>query len=94
MSRFSRNPVTLSLQYHADQDPVYLRRFWYGFLGEPEERLTYQRKSNSGQLKGRKWRSKHGVLTVRACDTQLRARLQAWMDRVQDGWIDSIRLGV
>jgi hypothetical protein len=94
IKRFSRNPVTYGLQYHADQDPNYLRRFWCSYLGEPEDRLSYQRKSNSGQLKGRKWRSRYGVLTVRAGDTYLRARLQAWMDRVQDGWIDSTSIGV
>ena len=94
IKRFSRNPVTYSLQYHADQDPTYLRRFWCTYLGEPESKLRYQRKSNSGQLSGRKWRSRYGVLTVRAGDTYLRARLQAWMNRVQDGWIDSITIGV
>ncbi len=88
--RFSRNPVTYSFQYHADQDPDYLIRFWSFGLGIDPQRITYQRKSNSGQLSGRTWRSKYGVLTVRAGDTELRARLQAWMDRRQDHWLDSI----
>ncbi len=29
------------------------------------------------------WRSVNGVLTIRVCDTSLRARLQAWMDIVR-----------
>jgi hypothetical protein len=48
-----------------------------------------QRKSNSGQLGGRHWRSKHGVLTVYAGDTALRARLQGWIDCLQEQWLDS-----
>lgn len=90
LRRFSVNPVTYSLQYHADQDPEYLCRFWCSFLGVSQHSLTYQRKSNSSQLKGRKWRSRWGVLSVRAQDTHFRARLQGWIDRVQDGWIDSV----
>jgi len=52
------------------------------------------RKSNSSQLKGRKWRSEHGVLSVGTNDTHFRARLQGWIDRVEDGWIDSLYPGV
>ena len=40
------------------------------------------------------WRCRWGVMTVRVGDTALRARLQAWMDRVWQGWIDSIGHGV
>ena len=92
--RFSRNPVKYMFQYHADQDPAYLVRFWSFGLGVDPALITPQRKSNSGQLRHRTWRSKHGVLTVRASDTVLRMRLQAWIDRRQDGWLDSLYSGV
>jgi hypothetical protein len=92
--RFSRNPVTYMFQYHADQDPEYLVRFWSFGLGVEPTLIRPQRKSNSGKLSGRTWRCKHGVLTVCANDTLLRARLQAWMDRRQDGWLDSLHPGV
>lgn len=88
--RFALNPVTYSLQYHADQDPAHLRRFWCGYLSVNEDLLTFQRKSNSGQLSGRNWRSKYGVLTVRSHDTHLRARLQGWIDRTHDRWLHSM----
>jgi transcriptional regulator with XRE-family HTH domain len=88
--RFSRNRVTYSLQYHADQDSGYLVRFWSFGLDVDSRLISRQRKSNSGRLSSRSWRSKHGVLTVRASDTALRARLQAWMDRTQDHWLDSL----
>ncbi len=92
--RFSKNPVTYMFQYHADQDPDYLVKFWSFGLGVDPALINPQRKSNSGQLSGRIWRCKHGVLTVRASDTALRMRLQAWMDRRQDQWLDSLLAGV
>lgn len=93
ISRFSTNRVSYQLQFHADQDPDRLITFWSGFLGVDRDRFSLQRKSNSGQLRGRRWRSRWGVLTVRVGDTQLRARLQGWIDRVQDRWIDSLLPG-
>jgi hypothetical protein len=92
--RFARNPVTYAFQYHDDQDPEKVRSYWADCLGTEPEKITYQRKSNSGKLSGRVWRSEHGVLSVRASDTMLRARLQAWMDRLQAGWLDSLDPGV
>jgi AcrR family transcriptional regulator len=92
--RFSKNPVKYGLQYHADQDPHYLVLFWSFGLDVNPQLISFQRKSNSGQLSGRSWRSKYGVLTVRVHDTDLRARLQAWMDLTQEAWLDSVLLGV
>ncbi len=63
-----------------------LRDFWGALLDIAPASVAMQRKSNSGQLAGRSWRCEHGVLTVRACDTLLRARLQAWIDRIKDCW--------
>jgi transposase-like protein len=85
----SRNKVRFSLQYHADQDLGKLAEFWASTLGMDPHDIRMQRKSNSGQLAGRTWRSMHGVLTVTTCDTLLRARLQAWMDCLQETWLDS-----
>lgn len=71
---------------HADQNLSELREFWAGALATDAASIGLQRKSNSNQLTGRIWRSRHGVLTVRVCDTALRARLGAWMDRLRDEW--------
>lgn len=92
--RFALNKVTYSFQYHADQDPEYLVRFWSSYLGAEAASFTGHRKTNSRQLAGRQWRSRFGVLSVTSNDTYLRARLQGWIDRVQDSWIDSIYPGV
>jgi hypothetical protein len=63
-----------------------LCHFWSKALAIDPEHIRYQRKSNSGQLKGRQWRSRHGVLTVRAHDTAFRMRLQAWMHLLRLSW--------
>ena len=78
--------LNYSVQYHADQDLNKLRSYWGGLLDIDGASIRLLRKSNSGQLRGRTWRSKHGVLTVGVGDTLLRARLQAWMDRIRDDW--------
>ena len=87
--RFARNPVTFSVQYHADQDLQELVDFWGRQVGVAPETIRLQRKSNSGQLAGRNWRSRYGVLTVNAGDTAMRARLQGWIDCLQEQWLDS-----
>jgi hypothetical protein len=86
IARLSHKPLIYAVQYHADQDLDELRAFWGQALGVDGERIKMQRKSNSGQLAGRTWRSKHGVLSVGVNDTLFRARLQAWMDRVRQDW--------
>jgi hypothetical protein len=83
---FASNPLTFWIQYHADQDPAELSRFWADAVDARPDGIRHQRKSNSAQLSGRSWRSPHGVLTVRACDTIFRARLQGWIDRLQEEW--------
>ena len=93
LRRLSRNPVTYSVQYHADQNLPSLQRFWGELLGVDPERIKLQRKSNTKGLAARKWRSEHGVLTVCANDTYLRAELQAWMEYVQNEWLDSAEVG-
>jgi hypothetical protein len=93
VQRFARNPVTYSVQYHADQNLEGLCEFWAKTLGVGPEQIRLQRKSNSGRLSGRTWRSRHGVLNVSANDTLFRARLEAWMHSLQEQWLDSARFG-
>lgn len=84
--RFASNPVRFSFQHHADQDPREICVFWGKLLDVEPTAIKFQRKSNSGKLAGRVWRSKHGVLQVRTADTYLRARLEAWMDGIRGEW--------
>ncbi|HTX32077.1 MAG TPA: hypothetical protein VMD09_11865 [Solirubrobacteraceae bacterium] len=78
--------LTFSIQYHADQNLDELRSHWSEVLDIDGADIKLQRKSNSSQLKHRTWRCPHGVMTVTASDTLLRARLQAWIDRIRSEW--------
>jgi hypothetical protein len=91
--RFARNPVRYSVQYHADQDLQGLREFWAEKLAIGPDEIRLQRKSNSGRLSGRTWRSRYGVLNISAADTLFRARLEAWMHSLQEQWLDSAKFG-
>lgn len=86
LGRLTKRRLRFSLQYHADQDPDELRKFWGTALGTEPDAIKLQRKSNSNQMAGRQWRSRHGVIAVRVPDTLLRARLQAWMDCLRAEW--------
>lgn len=86
MAALTDSQLKYSVQYHADQDLNELRAFWGRALGIDGGVIRLQRKSDSSQLAGRTWRSAHGVLTVCADDTYLRARLQAWIDRIRQDW--------
>lgn len=86
LRRLSSRPLCYSVQHHADQNLEKLRAFWGSRLEIDGSHIRLQRKSNSGQLQGRAWRSEHGVLTVCVNDTALRPRLQAWIDLVRDDW--------
>lgn len=86
LRRLSTKACGYSIQYHADQDLAEITRHWGDVLDIDPSVITLQRKSNSGQLKYRSWSCKHGVLTIRLGDTALRARLQAWIDRIREEW--------
>lgn len=92
MLRLSTKRLGYAVQYHADQELEELRSYWGETLGIDGSEITVLRKSNSGMLKGRIWRSEFGVLTVRASDTYLRARLQG-VDRSDQARL-VVRLGV
>jgi len=81
-----RQATRIRDQYHADQNLDELHTFWSELLGISPEAIRFQRKSNSGELKGRQRRSRHGVRTARVSDTYLWARLRAWMDRLRSAW--------
>lgn len=90
--RYSRRKLSFSVQFHADQDLPELTRYWANALNISPEEIHLHRKTNSGRLGSRVWRSRYGVIAVRASDTVFRARLQGWMDRLQAEWVFEARL--
>jgi AcrR family transcriptional regulator len=86
MKQFAARKLEYQLQCHADHDEGELKQYWGNLLGIDSAGVKTIRKSNSGELSGRQFRSVYGVLTVRTSDTYFRARLQAWMDYVKEQW--------
>jgi hypothetical protein len=87
MHEFSNRKLGYQVQHHADQHLEELKAFWAATLGVEPDRIRFQRKSNSSQLRRRTWRCRHGVLTVRTNDTYFRARLEGWMVRIKELWL-------
>jgi AcrR family transcriptional regulator len=85
---FSNRKLGYQVQHHADQDLELLKTFWGETLSVDPELIQFQRKSNSSQLRRRTWRCRHGVLTVRTNDTYFRARLEGWMTRLKELWLE------
>ncbi len=90
VNRITRNKTYCSVQLHIDNDENEIKKFWGTLLHISPDTIKTIRKSNSGQLSGRQWRSIHGVFTVAVGDTYFRSRLQAWMDRIQEEWYTHI----
>jgi AcrR family transcriptional regulator len=86
LRRLSGRTPIVRVQYHVDQDREVLRSVWADATGVEPSAVQLHPKSNSGALRTRVWRCAYGVAAVTVHDTLLRARLQAWMDRVRREW--------
>jgi hypothetical protein len=86
MKKLTTNKMTFTIQVHKDQDEEEVKQFWANTLNISPQEIKTTRKSNSGNLSGRKWRSKYGVLSVRVGDTYLRCRIQALIDTIKKEW--------
>jgi predicted DNA-binding transcriptional regulator AlpA len=72
--------IRFTLQCHIDNNEKELIKFWSDLLKIDPNMIKITRKSNSGNLSGRKWRSMKGVFSVEANDTYLHSKIEAWMD--------------
>ena len=92
--RLSRNRLAYSVQYHADQDPMTCvasgarRLVWiqHQSVSSANPTATDSRPGLGGP--------RYGVLDRVVRRHLLRARLQAWMDRTEEQWLDSLGAGV
>ncbi len=78
--------ISYRIQCHIDHDEKELKAYWAQIVGVHPEIVTIMRKSNSGMLSGRQFRSVNGLLSIRVCDTYFRAKLEAWMDFIKAQW--------
>lgn len=74
--------IEYNIQYHVDQNVIDLCNYWKNRLSCNEIKVI--RKSNSGTLSGRKWRSKYGVLSIRVSDTYLKTKIDFWIDKLKE----------
>ena len=86
LKRLSTRSFFYGLQYHTDHDVDKLKQYWANLLDISPDDIHLTRKSNSGQLTGRQFRSVYGLLSVETGDTYLRAKMQAWMDIIKSQW--------
>lgn len=94
LPRLTDRRLNFSIPYHADQDLGELRAFWGRTLGIDGGEIKFLRKSNSGRLAGRSWRSRYGVISVTVNDTLLRSRMQGWVDSLKESWTRLDDIGV
>jgi hypothetical protein len=86
IGHFTINKLSYQLQLHIDHNEADVMSYWAQQLDILPEMISVIRKSNSGHLAGRNFRSEHGLLSVRVGDTNLHMRLKAWMDYVKAQW--------
>jgi hypothetical protein len=84
--RLTDKSPSISVHCAADQSFSELRRFWSNTVGEEAAAIRARRAGEGDQL--HRWSPPplHGVLTITVDDSQLRARLQAWMCRTRESW--------
>ena len=85
--RLTERSPSLSVLCEPDQSIGELRRFWGETIGATagdDSRRGAREAEHASRL--RVPAAVHGVLTVAVEDRLLRARLQAWMCRLREGW--------
>lgn len=85
------NKFFYALQIHKDHDEEEIKAYWAQALGIDSTIIHTTRKSNSGELSGRKFRSQWGLLSIQANDTYFMSKMQAWMDYRRQEWLDKYR---
>jgi hypothetical protein len=88
--RNTERSIDYSIQLHVDQDEEEVKAYWANLLDITPDMIVTIRKSNSGQLKGRKFRSEWGVFTIRVSDTYFMAKIYAWLDYLRKQWLDRV----
>lgn len=84
MKKYSRNKIFYTIQIHIDNDENELKQYWASLLDIDPSSIKVIRKSNSGNLTVRKWRSVYGVFTVGANDTYFRSKIEAVLDSINE----------
>jgi len=86
LQRHTTKAPRFIVRLHPDSDAEEVTRYWGRTLKINPKNIHATRKSNSGRMAHRNWRSKYCVFTVAYADTYLRSKIQALMDHIQSKW--------
>ena len=84
--RLTDRPPALSVRCQSDQSMAESRSFWADVVDALPEAIDARRTRGAGAARVSGAEPVHGMLTVSVEDKLLRARLQAWMCRLREGW--------
>ena len=84
--RLTDRSPSFSISCEPDQSIGELRRFWGETIGATAGTIRARGSREAEQLHDWGPGAVHGVLTIAVEDRLLRARLQAWMCRLREGW--------
>lgn len=84
LEKFSDKIQYIIVSY-KDKDEIKVREYWANKLNIDKNIITYYVKEN-GNLKGRNYSSLYGTMRIQVNDYRLRAKMQSWMDMIEDEW--------
>jgi hypothetical protein len=84
LRRLSNGRIDYRLQFDEGQDVVEMVRFWTARLGVAQDRIRLQRWFHDRPRAGAPRTAKHGMVTVRSSNADLRIRLHGWMNRIRE----------
>lgn len=89
LRKYMENGKTIEyrVQIHADHDIDEIKEHWSQVVDVLPQDIKVMRKSNSGKLSKRQFRSEFGVLSIRVADTNFRERLGGWLDYQKKLWL-------
>ncbi|MBD3261713.1 MAG: hypothetical protein GF334_08610 [Candidatus Altiarchaeales archaeon] len=86
IKKHSKKKPYFTVRLYPDSNEVNVKRFWAETLNIAESDIHTTRKSNSGRMAHRNWRSEYCVFSMSFGDTYLRAKIQALLDYIQAEW--------
>lgn len=88
IKKWTKNKISCFVQVHHDDDQKEIVKEWGNLLDiDPKQirvHLRAEKKSN------RKGKLPYGIFTFRVGDTYLRAKLEAWISRLKESWVETL----
>lgn len=79
------NKITYRVYFYEDRNPEKIKDFWSKFLTVDKNKINVHLKKG-GKLNKRSSTCDNGIMHIRVNDYTLRAKVQAWMDCLEEEW--------